>query len=578
MAMQAPLWLYFPQNNQALQVIQLPTDNHPLEGLNGRYVLLGYLAHNHCQVSPLYGPECEMVPAISSGFSNVNLPIVGILAIPQGSGGTDFHTVYERQRDDGDFLRVVLTDFCRPDASGCPSKVWLLDGLGHTIQFNQAPFPHGFPPPASLAAMEVAPISHALQLFGPAMIDEELASLMPSVTPSLVGDIEYDYSCYTDDSLMQFETNPIDFDPIATFPPVVNPSTVFHQDLIWQGEDTPLSSAYRKDITRALNRTPWKRPLFVTKGIYLGSYWVGLQNPFEFLEKLPQAMENDRRLLSNCFLMAVEMNHTTLQELHETPLLVETQTGNQSIGWDVLRLTFSKYVESRNVEMRKVIRGCILSNTGFSGIEKADQDAKVIYFFRLLSSDDRNHVQQAISEIVQLYMFSELVWVSVFQHSSGLAEGNRQGRIADLFPEEIQGQDGLLGSGLVATLLTVIYRALHIWLPERTPGHKLSVIHRIIVASLGKMYANKHLFPQFHEAMRKLPFITVANVLPIEVKLLEPKMSVNDNRLRNMNDVLPIVTYARDPTHPGLPNSVFTSLHSQRAMREVDGSCFRGGL
>ncbi|KAG2051247.1 hypothetical protein BDR06DRAFT_1010598 [Suillus hirtellus] len=255
MAMQAPLWLYFPQNNQALQVIQLPTDNHPLEGLNGHYVLLGYLAHNHCQVSPLYGPECEMVPAISSGFSNVNLPIVGILAIPQGSGGTDFHTVYERQHNDSDFLRVVLTDFCWPDASGCPSK---LDGLGHTIQFNQAPFPHSFPPPASLAAMEVAPISHALQLFGPAMLDEELASLMLSVTPSLVGDIEYDYSCYTDNSLMQFETNPIDFDPIATFPPVVNPSTVFHQDLIWQGEDTPLSSAYHKDITRALNRMPWK--------------------------------------------------------------------------------------------------------------------------------------------------------------------------------------------------------------------------------------------------------------------------------------------------------------------------------
>jgi hypothetical protein len=65
-------------------------------------------------------------------------------------------------------------------------------------------------------------------------------------------------------------------------------------------------------------------------------------------------------------------------------------------------------------------------------------------------------VQQAILEIVQLHMFSELVWVSVFQHNSGLAEGNRQGRIADLFPEEIQGQDGLLGSGLVATLLTVV--------------------------------------------------------------------------------------------------------------------------
>jgi hypothetical protein len=159
-----------------------------------------------------------------------------------------------------------------------------------------------------------------LQLFAPAITEEELASLMPSVMPSLIGDMDYDYSCYTDDSLMQFETNHIeDFDPIDTFSPVVNPSIVFHQDLIWQGEDTPIDNVYRKAINRALNGSPWKRPLFVTKGIYVGSYWVGLQNAFDLLEKLPGALEKDKRLLSNCFVMAVEMSHTTLQELHEQP-------------------------------------------------------------------------------------------------------------------------------------------------------------------------------------------------------------------------------------------------------------------
>lgn len=65
-------------------------------------------------------------------------------------------------------------------------------------------------------------------------------------------------------------------------------------------------------------------------------------------------------------------------------------------------------------------------------------------------------VQQGILEIVRLQMFSELLWVSTFQHISGLAEGNRQGRLADLFPEEVQGRDDLLGPGLVATLLTVV--------------------------------------------------------------------------------------------------------------------------
>ncbi|KAG2058247.1 hypothetical protein BDR06DRAFT_968728 [Suillus hirtellus] len=95
--------------------------------------------------------------------------------------------------------------------------------------------------------------------------------------------------------------------------------------------------------------------------------------------------------------------------------------------------------------------------------------------------------------IIQLHMFSELVWVSIFQNNSGLTEGNHQGRMADIFPEQIQGQDGLLGSGLVVNLLTVI-----------------------IMAALGNL---------------------ISNVLPIDPKLLEPKMSANDNQLRNMGNI-----------------------------------------
>ncbi|KAG0692000.1 hypothetical protein DFH29DRAFT_883270 [Suillus ampliporus] len=273
MAMQVPLWLYFPKKNQALQVIQLP---HPLDRFNGCYVLVGYVAHNHCQISPLYGPECEMVPVISLGFSNISLPIVGILAVPQGSGDTGFHTVYERQLGDGDFLRVVVTKFCQPDASGRPSEVWLLNALDHTIQFHEAPFPYGFPPSAPLATIEVAPILHVLQLFAPAMIDQELTSLMPSVTPSLVGDV--DYSCYTDDSLMQFETTQIEyFGTINTFPPSIH---------------FPPSSIRQLCFTRTLSgEITMETAIIVTKAIYVGSYWVGLQNPFDFLEKLPEALE-----------------------------------------------------------------------------------------------------------------------------------------------------------------------------------------------------------------------------------------------------------------------------------------------
>jgi hypothetical protein len=89
--------------------------------------------------------------------------------------------------------------------------------------------------------------------------------------------------------------------------------------------------------------------------------------------------------------------------------MVETPDGINGVGWDVLRLTvclshaspsltskyceqFAKYIESRMIEMRKVIRGCIRSETGFSGTARDDQDAKVVYYFNLLSSDDRNKV------------------------------------------------------------------------------------------------------------------------------------------------------------------------------------------
>ncbi|KAG2740696.1 hypothetical protein P692DRAFT_201872208 [Suillus brevipes Sb2] len=103
--------------------------------------------------------------------------------------------------------------------------------------------------------------------------------------------------------------------------------------------------------------------------------------------------------------------------------------------------------------------------------------------------------------------------------------------------DHIRGQDGLLGSGLVATLLTVIYHAFHIWLPEKTPGHKLSAMNRIIMSSLVKLYSTEYQYPQFHEMMRKLPFITLTNVLPIDPKTLELKATVNGNRLRRMSDL-----------------------------------------
>lgn len=43
--------------------------------------------------------------------------------------------------------------------------------------------------------------------------------------------------------------------------------------------------------------------------------------------------------------------------------------------------------------MRKIVRGCIVFQTGFSGDTEHEKNAKVDYFYGLLNSDQREHVR-----------------------------------------------------------------------------------------------------------------------------------------------------------------------------------------
>jgi hypothetical protein len=58
-------------------------------------------------------------------------------------------------------------------------------------------------------------------------------------------------------------------------------------------------------------------------------------------------------------------------------------------------------------------------------------------------------------------MFKELLWASTLQTLNGLADGNREGRIADLFPEEFR-EENILAKRLVGTLLTVVSARLFV--------------------------------------------------------------------------------------------------------------------
>ncbi|KAG1848283.1 hypothetical protein F4604DRAFT_1687807 [Suillus subluteus] len=105
---------------------------------------------------------------------------------------------------------------------------------------------------------------------------------------------------------------------------------------------------------------------------------------------------------------------------------------------------------NRTAEMRKIVRGCIVFQTGFSGVTKNEKDDRVDYFYHLLNSDQHEQVQQGILEIVELQMFTELLWFSLFQPTNGLVRGNNHRRIADLFPEEVRCNN-VLGIGVVVT-------------------------------------------------------------------------------------------------------------------------------
>ncbi|KAG2141983.1 hypothetical protein DEU56DRAFT_911317 [Suillus clintonianus] len=150
----SPTYLYFPDKNKVLRILQLPSDPHPFVGFTEHFRLIGYLASTNRELSPLYRAE-----HVSTNSEHNILDIVGILAVPSHNR-VMFSEVYEKKRTgDGDFLRLIDSELCRPNVLGCTSVVWPLGMLDSSIRFYVAPFPDGFSPCSPLAASEVAPLN-----------------------------------------------------------------------------------------------------------------------------------------------------------------------------------------------------------------------------------------------------------------------------------------------------------------------------------------------------------------------------------------------------------------------------------
>ncbi|KAG1880675.1 hypothetical protein C8R48DRAFT_767451 [Suillus tomentosus] len=424
-------------------------------------------------------------------------------------------------------------------------------------------------------------VPHISESFdGAEYLSEYVPSDTPSVGPSWLGEINhasfmtsdhhaeeaFGYPLITPTSFQTREQMILSDILVEQFPVTspINPMTVVHQALVWKGVDTTIDGGHRINIYRSLKRTNWGRPMLLTRCLFLGCFWVGLENPFEYSEELA------RKIITNSLLMAADLDETTLQELIAQPFVVKTPTGSVSVEWDTLRLTLAGYLDNRASEMRKIVQVCILNDTGFSSNVQHEQNARADHFLGLLCSANVDMVRQAIIEIIQLHMFKEILFASLFHPMVGLAKDDDGGRIADLFPEEVRDQRGLC-QGVVATLLTIIYHMFLCWHSTNSQGRKLSRAYTIIMTALTDMYDNQDLYPGFRDAVRALPFISIKNVFPMHPKDLIPKVCPELGQAKFMDEI-EVIEQINDNL-PGLPNSIFTSLRSQRAQREVDNSC-----
>ncbi|KAG1771120.1 hypothetical protein EV702DRAFT_1049145 [Suillus placidus] len=319
-----------------------------------------------------------------------------------------------------------------------------------------------------------------------------------------------------------------------------------------------------------MNNSPWKRPLFLMKCLFQGSLWVGLGNPFD------PAGQEDRVILTNCFLEAIALDHITLQELIDNLVILQSKVAHlpagSSIGWDIIHLTFSGTIENRLSEMRKIVRRCIYLKEGFSGNSNDEWDVQVNFFFDLLNSNDQEDIELAIAQIVRLHMYKELLYVSMLQAMHGLAEGSHASRIADFYPKEVRGKNMALAKCLASTLLTIIYHTFHLWQPGKTPGRRPDIMFRTILDAVTHMYANPHQFPQFMKTMASLLFIRAENVFPMDPKSLAPRTSANNRWQRILSDVQPIVE--TEFKSPELPYASFTSIRAERVKEIIAESCF----
>ncbi|KAG1840658.1 hypothetical protein C8R48DRAFT_781675 [Suillus tomentosus] len=576
-----PVWLYQPQRPEILQqLVQLSHEEHAFVALtNEPYDLIGYLADSYlCARSHQQG---------QTWFDRLDQ--VGWLAI----GDTDhLHPLFKATPAGGDYISAISSVYCRASVRGGALPMWLLQDLLNekSIQFHPAPFPFGYPPPAYPPATATVQPMYMVPAFAPwtssAVATCPSDTLQPpapfdamSTSNMELNDIDYNYwglSTVASVSGIGEPTGSISDELLNEAPIGELAFTNFHPDLRWTTSDSgkwgDLTKAQRVILTTEMNKSFWWRIVMLTRFLFLGGLWVG-----EDLHPFSTTAMDMRRSLTNCFLTALDMVNKTYQQMLEQPVHVTFATG-QSIdaGWPIFRVNLSKSLDNAKSDLKKVARGAMSPLTNFcaqGGIQEG-----ITYFVLLLESGDSLQVQWAIQELTVEQAFRELLWTSLLQPIKRLADGHQRGRIADLYLEEIFSRYKCLAQKPVCNLLTFIYHTMISVLGDLNPNDtdhlRPEDMRDILMSASNEMYEKPHLFPQFTEAVKTLPFLRGCNILSI-CKAQLPMFLPDRTRRRNMTDMMDIKTHPVDEAFDDVPNNEgFSSTMSLRYVWDLPVSYF----
>ncbi|KAG2102864.1 uncharacterized protein F5147DRAFT_776213 [Suillus discolor] len=548
-----PVWLYVPQRPEVLQqLVQLNHEEHAFVMLTkGSYDLIGYLA-DHYQISPIY---CDTALKQGQPWLHQLYQIGWLILEEADTTQLVLHALFHMTPAGGAYISAISSSYCRPNSQGVPLPTWSLENLrARSVQFHPAPFPYGYPPPTYPTVTPTAQSTYEAQASSSNIVEAyPLDTPLSSDALSTIdlqsmsnADLDFGYqhwglSTTTSISSISESTWPVSNELIeASYEqPVPND---FHPDLQWRDKNasewTTLTQSQRTTLNREMKQSLWPRIVLLTRWLFMGALWIGQDR-----DSLSVSPPDVRCLITNSFLIALDMVNTSYEEMLAQQVIIIEDGQTVSVGWKAFRVNLAKTLDNVKADLRKVIKGAMSTYTNFCQVHNMEE--RINYFVSLLNSDTRYQVQRAISELIVEQLFRELLWASLLRPISGLGDEGRNGRVADLFPEEILSKFKCLAQQ-PAALIIQIYSTMIMVLKEINPSnidyHTSDTMHVIIMSALDEMYAQPHLYPNFRGAVMALPFLTECNVLPIEPKSQRPGFVSNRSRRRRMLDVVDIDT------------------------------------